>query len=45
MFYIHGGSFFLGSASPDWLGPELLMEKDIILVTVNYRLGNTINVK
>ncbi|KAF5288897.1 hypothetical protein FQA39_LY03776 [Lamprigera yunnana] len=37
--YIHGGSFVVNSASYDWLGPEILLNKDIVLVTVNYRLG------
>lgn len=39
LFYIHGGSFSVGSARYDWLGPELLLDKDLVLVTVNYRLG------
>ncbi|KAK4880581.1 hypothetical protein RN001_008727 [Aquatica leii] len=39
LFYIHGGSFVANSARPDWLSPEMLLDKDIVLVTVNYRLG------
>ncbi|KAB0797812.1 hypothetical protein PPYR_08805 [Photinus pyralis] len=39
LFYIHGGSLSVGSARYDWLGPELLLDKDLVLVTVNYRLG------
>lgn len=35
--YIHGGAFQLGSASDH--KPHLLMERDVVLVTVNYRLG------
>lgn len=35
--YIHGGAFQLGSASDH--KPHLLMEQDIVLVTLNYRLG------
>lgn len=35
--YIHGGAFQLGSASDH--KPRLLMERDIVLVTLNYRLG------
>jgi carboxylesterase type B len=35
--YIHGGAFQLGSASDHQ--PHLLMERDVVLVTVNYRLG------
>uniref|UniRef100_A0A1Y1M050 Carboxylic ester hydrolase n=1 Tax=Photinus pyralis TaxID=7054 RepID=A0A1Y1M050_PHOPY len=39
MFYIHGGGFFEGTAQREEVGPELLMDKDIVLVTANYRLG------
>ena len=39
MFWIHGGGFFAGSASPDFYGPEHFLDHDIILVTINYRLG------
>lgn len=37
MLFVHGGSFFVGSArdSP----PEFLMEKDIVFVSTQYRLG------
>lgn len=35
--YIHGGGFETGSAMEH--GPEYLMERDIVLVTTNYRLG------
>ena len=37
MVFIHGGAFYVGS-STDY-GPSYLMEQDIILVTLNYRLG------
>lgn len=37
MVYIHGGAFYLGSG--DGHGPDLLVNKDVILVTLNYRLG------
>ncbi|XP_053969313.1 esterase B1-like isoform X1 [Anastrepha ludens] len=39
MVWIHGGGFISGEASRDWFGPDYLMEKDVILVTVQYRLG------
>lgn len=39
MVWIHGGGFFAGSGSADVFGPELLIKKDVIVVTVNYRLG------
>ena len=35
--YIHGGAFQLGSSSDH--EPHLLMERDVVLVTINYRLG------
>ncbi|KAL1124776.1 hypothetical protein AAG570_001397 [Ranatra chinensis] len=37
MFYIHGGSFRVGS-SHDYR-PDYLLEKDIVLVVIQYRLG------
>lgn len=37
MFWIHGGSFSAGKAAD--FGPEKLMEEDIVLVVVQYRLG------
>lgn len=36
---IHGGSFSRGSAQTDVYGPDYLMEKDVIFVNFNYRLG------
>ncbi|XP_054085635.1 esterase B1 isoform X2 [Zeugodacus cucurbitae] len=39
MIWIHGGGFVVGEANRDWYGPEYFMEKDIILVTIQYRLG------
>lgn len=37
IFYIHGGGYMSGSS--DWMGPEILLDEDIVLVTTNYRLG------
>lgn len=37
MFYIHGGGWLSGSG--DLYGPEYLLDRDVILVTLNYRLG------
>ncbi|KAK9510784.1 hypothetical protein O3M35_005496 [Rhynocoris fuscipes] len=37
MFYIHGGSFRVGSAQ-DFL-PNYLLEQDVVLVVIQYRLG------
>ena len=39
IFFIHGGGYFAGSASPGVYGPEYFMDHGVILVTVNYRLG------
>ncbi|KAL4705959.1 hypothetical protein ACJJTC_012119 [Scirpophaga incertulas] len=39
MVYFHGGGFFEGSSWPAVYGPEYLIKKDVILVTVNYRLN------
>lgn len=35
--YIHGGAFQLGSSSDHQ--PHLMMERDVVLVTTNYRVG------
>lgn len=39
MVYIHGGGFIFGSGNDFFYGPDYLMRKDIVLVTINYRLG------
>ncbi|KAH8261005.1 hypothetical protein KR044_002120, partial [Drosophila immigrans] len=40
MVYFHAGGFFCGSADPLSIGPEYLMDtQQIVLVTINYRLG------
>lgn len=39
MVYIHGGGFIFGSSRPGIYGPEFLMTNDIVVVTINYRLG------
>lgn len=39
MVFIHGGGFFEGSGNPAIYGPEYLVTKGVILVTVNYRLN------
>ena len=39
MFWIHGGAFNFGSGSDEHFGPDYLLQKDIVLVTFNYRLG------
>ncbi|BET01052.1 Carboxylesterase [Nesidiocoris tenuis] len=39
MLWIHGGGYESGSGSKTEYGPELLMNEDIVLVTINYRLS------
>lgn len=39
MVYIHGGAFTRGSSGTEFYGPDFLLQKDIVLVTFNYRLG------
>ncbi|XP_049937984.1 juvenile hormone esterase-like isoform X2 [Schistocerca serialis cubense] len=39
MVYLHGGAWFGGSGASVLTGPEFLMDRDIVLVTFNYRLG------
>lgn len=39
MVYIHGGSFILGNGGKLIYGPGFLVQKDVIVVTFNYRLG------
>jgi carboxylesterase type B len=37
--YIHGGAFCVGSSDPRLYGPEYLIDKGIVYVSINYRLG------
>nr|XP_023018363.1 venom carboxylesterase-6-like [Leptinotarsa decemlineata] len=39
MVSIYGGSFTHGFASTDTVGPDYIMEKGIVVVTFNYRVG------
>ncbi|XP_031829086.1 juvenile hormone esterase isoform X2 [Nomia melanderi] len=39
MVWIHGGGFVNGSGDNTFYGPDYLIRKDIVLVTINYRLG------
>lgn len=39
MVWFHGGGFNMGMASTVFFGPDFLVENDVLLVTVNYRLG------
>lgn len=39
MFFIHGGAFTEGDGTNGFYGPDFMIEKDVVLITVNYRLG------
>ncbi|KAM7356630.1 LOW QUALITY PROTEIN: esterase B1-like [Cochliomyia hominivorax] len=39
MVWIYGGGFQFGEANREWYGPDYFMEKDVVLITVQYRLG------
>lgn len=39
MIFIHGGSFKSGSGNEEIYGPDFLVKNEVILVTINYRLG------
>lgn len=39
MVWIHGGCFVVGDGNEHRYGPDYFMRKDVVLVTINYRLG------
>ena len=39
MAWIHGGGFNVGDSGDFFNGPGFLLDKDVILVTINYRLS------
>lgn len=39
LFFIHGGGFFCGTGMSSLYGAQRFMDKEVVLVTVNYRLG------
>ncbi|XP_069690788.1 juvenile hormone esterase-like [Periplaneta americana] len=39
MVYVHGGGFFSGTGASFLWGPRFLLDKDVVLVTFNYRVG------
>ncbi|XP_050531743.1 juvenile hormone esterase-like isoform X2 [Daktulosphaira vitifoliae] len=39
MFWIHGGAFSSGNGGSQMFGPQYFMDKDVIIVSINYRLG------
>ncbi|XP_072940508.1 esterase E4-like [Epargyreus clarus] len=38
MVYVHGGAYMSGSGDSMMYGPKFLLQHDVILVTINYRL-------
>ena len=39
MVWVHGGGFVSGDGGDRLYGPRYLLDRDVILVTFNYRLG------
>lgn len=39
MVWLHGGGYSFGSGNTFLYGPDYLVAEDIVLVTLNYRLG------
>ena len=39
MVWIHGGAFQLGSGTTDLYAPDRLMDEDVVVVMINYRIG------
>ena len=39
MVWIHGGGFKMGSAGSTLYGPDHLLEEDVVIVAIGYRLG------
>uniref|UniRef100_A0A182NJS3 carboxylesterase n=1 Tax=Anopheles dirus TaxID=7168 RepID=A0A182NJS3_9DIPT len=39
MVYVHGGGFMSGSGSSFFYNPEYFLQQDVLVVTMNYRLG------
>lgn len=39
MVWIHGGGFKFGDGSEMLYGPDYLLAKDVVYVSMNYRLG------
>lgn len=39
MFWVHGGGFTNGSGNVEFYGPDFLLSEEVVIVTINYRLG------
>lgn len=40
MVYIYGGGFNRGAATRELYGPDYFMQKDVVVVTLNYRVDS-----
>ncbi|TMW53988.1 hypothetical protein DOY81_000920 [Sarcophaga bullata] len=39
LVFIHGGGYIFGENCRDWYGPDYFIKKDVVLITIQYRLG------
>ncbi|KAF7269615.1 hypothetical protein GWI33_017341 [Rhynchophorus ferrugineus] len=39
MVFFHGGGWLCGGGNNLWYGPDILLDRDVVLVVTNYRLG------
>jgi len=39
MVWIHGGGYYAGAGDMNFYGPDHIVEKEVVLVTLNYRLS------
>ncbi|XP_049816939.1 esterase E4-like [Aethina tumida] len=40
IIHLHAGGFYVGTERSNWGGPQYFMDRDVVLVTMNYRLGS-----
>ncbi|CAH0564912.1 unnamed protein product [Brassicogethes aeneus] len=40
IIHLHSGGFYSGTERSNWGGPQYFMDRDIVLITMNYRLGS-----
>ncbi|KAI7815490.1 carboxylesterase [Rhyzopertha dominica] len=39
MIFLHGGGWVCGGGNTNWYAPDTLLDRDVVLVSPNYRLG------
>ncbi|GLV44898.1 uncharacterized protein CBL_14529 [Carabus blaptoides fortunei] len=44
IIYFHAGGFYAFSGQSIWMGPQYFMEREIVLVTANYRLASLVTI-